>query len=45
MAFIHYILEEHFLARGDQERAEAVRRMAEALREGSAQPPQQEPER
>ena len=45
MASIHYILEEHFRAKGDLERAQTVRRLAEALQEGSPRPPKQEPER
>lgn len=44
MASIHYILEEHFLAKGDRERAAAVRRLAEALQEGTPQPPKEVPE-
>ena len=38
MASIHSILEEHFLSQGDRERAAAVRRLAEALWQGPAQP-------
>ena len=45
MASIHYILEEHFLAKGDRERAAAVRRLAGTLTENTPQPPQEEPER
>ena len=37
MAPIHYILEEHFLAKGDRERAAAVRRLARS--EGSLMDP------
>lgn len=44
MASIHYILEEHFLAKGDRERAAAVRRLAGTLTEGTPQPPKEEPE-
>lgn len=44
MASIHTILEEHFLARGDREKATAVRRLAEALwgSAGSGAPGQRE---
>lgn len=43
MASIHYILEEHFLAQGDRERAAAVRRLAEALHDDAPQPEKEEP--
>lgn len=39
MASIHTVLEQYFLARGDQARAQAVRRMAEELRQPPPPPP------